>query len=225
MRSNRRAEAEIAASEILSFSLFALKDARRSSRRADCPGNIDNLRIKTDRRKLAQFIRTAAKEGASVPFTAGPRRRAAVKRLRRSSRCGGLLLRTSHTTGRAGLASGSLDRYTKAPAMAGLMPAAGSSVRRWRRAARRLAPHPMQRKGRAVRMRPRIRSSRPPKGLSARVRFNLPSVFLDPSPPSLHRLSQTSPGERHRHSSDRYYEEIRLLHGHRPVVASFGSTA
>jgi len=38
----------------------------------------------------------------------------------RSSRRGGLLPRASHRTGRAGLASGSLDRSIRAPAQAGL---------------------------------------------------------------------------------------------------------
>ena len=58
--------------------------------------------------------------GASPPGRAGPQVQG-----RASSRHEGLLLRASHRTGHAGLASGSLDRYLRAPARAGPKPAVG----------------------------------------------------------------------------------------------------
>jgi hypothetical protein len=70
---------------------------------------------------------------------------------------------------------------------------------------------------RAARMRPRIWPSRPPKG----CRRTRGSIVVVPSF-SIH-LSLCSTGFHRLHCS---YEEIRLLHGHRPVVvASFRSTA
>jgi len=108
------------------------------------------------------------------------------------------------------------------------MPAAGSSGRRRRRAIRRLAPCYMQRKDRAVRMRPRACSSRPPKRGCRRVQGSIAvvpsfSIHLPLRSTGFHRLPPANAiGVR----PDRYYEEIRLLHGPRPVVvASFGSTA
>jgi hypothetical protein len=68
----------------------------------------------------------------------------------------------------------------------------------------------------ADRMRPKAQSSRPPKG----CRRTRGSVAVVPSF-SIH-LSLCSTGF---HRLPRYYEEIRLLSGRRPVVvASFGST-
>ena len=61
------------------------------------------------------------------------------------------------------------------------MPAAGSSGRRRRRAIRRLAPCYMQRKDRAVRMRPRACSSRPPKGAVGECKAQLPWSRLSQS--------------------------------------------
>ena len=69
----------------------------------------------------------------------------------------------------------------------------------------------------AARMRPRARPSRPPKG----CRRTRSSIAVVPSF-SIHLLL-CSTGF---HRLPRYYEEIRLLRGRRPVVvASFGSTA
>jgi len=70
---------------------------------------------------------------------------------------------------------------------------------------------------RAARMRPKAWPPRPPKG----CRRTRGSIVVVPSF-SIH-LSLCSTGFHRLHCS---YEEIRLLHGHRPVVvASFGSTA
>ena len=69
----------------------------------------------------------------------------------------------------------------------------------------------------AARMRPMARSSRPPKGCR-RTRW---SIVVVPSL-SIHPLL----GSAGFHQLRCYYEEIRLLRGHRPVVvASFRSTA
>ena len=135
-----------------------------------------------------------------------------------SSRRGELLPRASHRTVRAGHAYGSLDRSIRFPAPAGLIPAATDSHRSHRRRDLSFSCSSLDAAGdSAARMRPVARSFRPPKG----CRRARGPIAVVPSF-SIH-LSLRSTGF---HRLRRYYEEIRLPRGRRPVVvASFRSTA